>query len=81
METAQTIRIENDGTIKLPKALMQEYDLKPLEEIRILREKSGLRIEKVSGEDSYDRFLRLLEEGLKGVSWKEIEEGREERCF
>ena len=81
MATTQTIIIESDGKIKLPKALMQEYDLKPLEEIRILPGKKALRIEKVSADDPYDKFLRLLEEGLKGVSWEEIEEGRKDRCF
>ena len=81
MATTRTIRIASDGTITLPKALMEEYNLKPLEEIRILPGKKGLLIEKVSAENPYDKFLRLLEEGLKGVSWKEIEEGREDRCF
>jgi len=73
--------IESDGKIKLPKTLMQEYNLRPLEEIRLLSGKEGLILEKVSTEDPYDKFLRLLEEGLKGVSWEEIEEGRNDRCF
>jgi len=81
MAKTRTVKIENDGKIKLPKDLMQQCDLKPLEEVRILPERGGLRIEKVSAEDPYDKFLKLLEEGLKGVSWKEIEEERVNRCF
>ena len=74
MAIAQTIKIEKDGKIKIPPKLMEEYDLKPFEEIRIFPEKKGLRIEKISHEDPYDQFLRLLEHGLKGISWKEIED-------
>lgn len=81
MSITQTIKIEKDGTIKLPPTLMDAYDLKPFEEIRIFPEKKGLRIEKISIEDPYDQFLKLLEYGLKGVSWKEIEAGREDRCI
>jgi len=81
MAITQTIKIEKDGKIKIPPILMDAYDLKPLEEIRIFPEKKGLRIEKISLEDPYDQFLKLLEHGLKGVSWGEIEEEREDRCI
>lgn len=74
MAIVETIKIEKDGKIKLPDTLMDQYDLKPFEEIRIFAEKRGLRIEKMSHEDPYDQFLRLLEHGLKGVSWKEVED-------
>jgi hypothetical protein len=74
MAITQTIKIEKDGKIKIPPTLMDEYDLKPFEEIRIFSEKKGLRIEKMSYDDPYDQFLRLLEHGLKGVSLKEIED-------
>lgn len=81
MAATQTIQIEKDGKIKLPATLMDEYDLKPFEEIRIFPDKKGLRIEKITFEDPYDQFLKLLEHGLKGVSWKEIEAEREDRCI
>ena len=74
MTITQTIKIEKDGKIKIPPKLMEEYDLKPFEEIRIFPEKKGLRIEKMSHEDPYDQFLKFLEYGLKGVSLKEIED-------
>ena len=81
MATTQTLKIERNGKIKLPKTLMEKYDFKPLEEIKVMLEKNGLRIEKISNEDPYDEFLRLLEDGLKGVSWEEIENEREDRCI
>ncbi|MCI0496185.1 hypothetical protein L0Z72_14355 [candidate division KSB1 bacterium] len=81
MAIAETIKIEKDGKIKLPDTLMDEYDLKPFEEIRIFAEKRGLRIEKASNENPYDQFLKFLEYGLKGVSLMEIEEEREDRCI
>lgn len=80
MAITQTIKIEKDGKIKLPPTLMDAYNLKPFEEIRILPEEKGLRIEKISVEDPYDQFLKLLEYGLKGVSLDEIEAEREDRC-
>jgi bifunctional DNA-binding transcriptional regulator/antitoxin component of YhaV-PrlF toxin-antitoxin module len=81
MATTQTLKIERNGKIKLPKTLMEKYDFKPFEEIKLMSEKNGLRIEKISTKDPYDEFLKLLEDGLKGVSWEEIENEREDRCI
>jgi len=79
MTKAQKIRIERDGAIKLPPSLMDELGWEPYDEIRIIPEKYGLIIERVSRDDPYDKFVELLEQGLKGVSWKEIEAERKDR--
>jgi hypothetical protein len=56
MAKAQKIRIERDGKIKIPPSLMAELRLEPFDEIMILPEKNGLRIERISMADPYDKF-------------------------
>jgi hypothetical protein len=78
MAKAEKIRIERDGRFELSTSLLSELGWKPYDEIRIIPEKNGLRIEKISNDDPYDKFLELLEQGLKGVIWREIEAERNE---
>jgi hypothetical protein len=78
MAKVQKGRIEKNGEIKLSPTLIAEMSWEPYDEIRIIPEKNGLRIKKISNDDPRDKFLELLEQGLKGVSWKEIEAERNE---
>ncbi|MDI6751767.1 MAG: AbrB/MazE/SpoVT family DNA-binding domain-containing protein [bacterium] len=78
--SSTTVRIREDRSIVIPKDFMKRYRLIPKQQIKILEEKDGLRITK-KRQDVYDKFVELLGEGLKGVEWKDIEEGRKDRCF
>ncbi|MFH1563941.1 MAG: hypothetical protein ABIF11_11095 [Nitrospirota bacterium] len=73
-----TVQVNKDESILIPQNFIKRYGWVPREKIEIFEERKGLRITK---ECIYDKFIQLLQEGLSGVDWKEIEKGREDRCF
>ncbi|MDI6793027.1 MAG: AbrB/MazE/SpoVT family DNA-binding domain-containing protein [bacterium] len=75
-----TVQVRDDGVIRIPPEMMEKYGLIPNQPIEIMEEEEGLKIMGIK-KDPYEEFVELLEEGLKGIEWKEIEKGRKDRCF
>ncbi len=73
-----TVQVNKDGSILIPKNFIKRYGWTPIEKVTVSEERRGLRIRK---DDIYDKFIELLGKGLNGIDWKEVEKGREDRCF
>lgn len=75
------VKITKKGMLPIPKEIRERHGFLPDVEVTIRDENDKIVVEKMSRKEIGEEILRLLREGLEGVTPKDIEEGRKDRCF
>jgi bifunctional DNA-binding transcriptional regulator/antitoxin component of YhaV-PrlF toxin-antitoxin module len=71
----QTVRVGRRGQVVIPLSFRKEAKIKPRENILAVRIGKKIFYEKI--EDFLtDRFVMILQKGLKSTSWKDVEKQR-----
>jgi len=71
----QTVRVGRRGQVVIPLEFRKEIKIKPKENIIAVRIGKKIFYEKI-GDFLTDRFVMLLQKGLKKTSWKDVEKQR-----
>ncbi|MGQ9627611.1 MAG: AbrB/MazE/SpoVT family DNA-binding domain-containing protein [Anaerolineae bacterium] len=71
-----SVQITEDGKIPIPKELQEQLGLAPFQTVYLSRRGDELLIKTMSRQEIGERIVQLLKEGLKGISWEEVEQGR-----
>lgn len=72
------VQITEDGKIPVPQELQEQLRLVPFQTVYLTREDDKLLVTTMSRQEIGERIVHLLREGLSGVAWEEIEQGRDD---
>jgi len=74
--TSVQVRLRDDGSIPVPKELLEQVNLQPQVFVMVSVEDGQLLVQR--SEDPFDKVVRLLKVGLEGVMWEDIEKERQD---
>ncbi len=75
-----TLEVADDGTLTLPRELIQALQLLPHQTV-VAEARQDALVVKPSRQECLDQIGRILSSTLAGVAWADIEAARHDRCF